>query len=170
MTAPAAVYLALGSNVGDRRQNLINALERLGPDVEVEAVSSLYETDPIGPIDQQDFYNAACRGTTQLMPEELLTHIKQVERDVGRTASERWGPREIDIDILLYDDLVLESGALHIPHPEMTARAFVLVPLAEIAPDEAHPMSGRTIKDLTADVDASGVRLIEGRGWKRPPD
>ncbi len=167
MTAEVAVYLGLGSNVGDRKQHLIGALERLAPQMQGEATSSLYETDPVGPQDQQDFYNAVCRGSTRLTPDELLAHVKQIERDIGRMERERWGPREIDIDILLYGDQVVESPELHIPHPEMNDRAFVLVPLAEVAADVHHPDGGRTIAELVADVDARGVRLIEDPGWEK---
>ncbi len=161
------VYLGLGSNVGDRKRNLLGALKRLDPQLQVEATSSLYETDPVGPQDQQDFYNAVCRASTRLTPDELLVHVKQIERDVGRMERERWGPREIDIDILLYGDQVVESPELRIPHPEMNDRAFVLVPLAELAADVHHPDGGRTMGELAADVDAGGVRLIEEPGWEK---
>ena len=166
MTAEVAVYLGLGSNVGDRKRNLIGALGRLGPQLQVEATSSLYETDPVGPQDQQDFYNAVFRVSTRLTPDELLAHVKQIERDIGRMERERWGPREIDIDILLYGDQVVESPELRIPHLEMNNRAFVLVPLAEVAADVHHPDGGRTIAELVADVDVGGVRLIEDPGWE----
>ena len=169
MTAEVTtVYLGLGSNVGDRKRHLMRALERLAPQLQVEAISSLYETDPVGPQDQQDFYNAVCRASTRLTPNELLEHVKQIERDIGRLERERWGPREIDIDILLYGDQVVESPELHIPHPEMNDRAFVLVPLAELAADVHHPDGGRTVAELAADVDAGGVRLIEDQGWEKP--
>ena len=163
---PTTVYLGLGSNVGDRRQNLTEALGRLDPDVHVEVVSSLYETDPVGPQDQQNFYNAVCSATTSLAPYELLAHVKQIEGDIGRTKGRRWGPREIDIDVLLYGDQVVDMPDLRIPHVEMANRAFVLVPLAELAADARHP-DGRTIAELRADVDVGGVRLIEKAGWER---
>ena len=167
MTAEVTtVYLGLGSNVGDRKRHLMRALERLAPQLQVEAISSLYETDPVGPQDQQDFYNAVCRVSTRLTPDELLAHVKQIERDIGRMERERWGPREIDIDILLYGDQVVESPELRIPHLEMNNRAFVLVPLAEVAADVHHPDGGRTIAELVADVDVGGVRLIEDPGWE----
>ena len=146
----------------------MGALERLARQMHVDAISSLYETDPVGPEGQQDFYNAVCRASTQLTPNELLAHVKQVERDIGRMKRERWGPREIDIDILLYGDQVIEEPELHIPHPEMNNRAFVLVPLAELAADVRHPDGGRTIAELAADVDVGGVRLIEEPGWEKP--
>ena len=163
------VYLAFGSNLGDRRQNLIAAMDGLAPQVRVEAVSSLYETDPVGPQDQQDYYNAVCRARTSLQPRELLAVVKQVERDVGRTEGPRWGPRVIDIDILLCGDLIVDEPELHVPHREMAKRAFVLVPLAELAADVTHPAEGvTTIRELLASVDASGVRLLADAGWERP--
>ncbi len=168
MANEAIVYLGLGSNLGDRKKNLIAALDRLPPDVRVQAVSSLYETDPVGPQDQQDFYNSVCRANTSLEPRELLAVVKRVERDVGRVQARRWGPRVIDIDILLYSDVTVDEPELHIPHREMANRAFVLVPLAELAADVTHPADGRTISELLASVDASGVRLLADAGWERP--
>ena len=168
MAGDTTVYLALGSNLGDRRQHLIAALDALAPDVRVEAVSSLYETDPVGPPDQQDYYNAVCRARTSLEPRELLAHVKQVEQDVGRTEGPRWGPRVIDIDILLCGDVTVDETELHIPHREMTERAFVLVPLAELAADVTHPANGRTIAELLSGDDGSGVRLLAETGWERP--
>ncbi|MCI0777679.1 MAG: 2-amino-4-hydroxy-6-hydroxymethyldihydropteridine diphosphokinase [Chloroflexi bacterium] len=169
MAGDTTVYLALGSNLGDRRQNLIAALDGLAPDVRVEAVSSLYETDPVGPPDQQDYYNAVCRARTSLQPRELLAVVKQVERDVGRTEGPRWGPRLIDIDILLCGDVIVDEPELHVPHREMAKRAFVLVPLAELAADLTHPAEDKTtIGELLANVDASGVRLLADAGWERP--
>ncbi|MEX0786192.1 MAG: 2-amino-4-hydroxy-6-hydroxymethyldihydropteridine diphosphokinase [Dehalococcoidia bacterium] len=162
------VYLGLGANLGDRQRNLAMALRRLEPLVRIEAVSSLYETDPVGPQDQPPFLNAVCRAITGLPPRGLLRHIEEVERDIGRRRGERWGPRPIDIDLLLYGDLVLDEGGLRVPHPELQERAFVLAPLAELAPELAHPALGRTIAGLAADVDGSGVRVRAGRGWEQP--
>lgn len=164
----ATVYLGLGSNLGDRKRNLIGALERLQPEVIIEATSSLYETDPVGPQDQQDFYNAVCRASTRLSPHELLAHVKRIEQDIGRTERGRWGPREIDIDILLFGQQVIDSAELRIPHREMANRAFVLVPLVELAANVQHPELGRTIAELAADVDVGGVRLVEAQGWEKP--
>ncbi len=168
MSGETTIYLGLGSNLGERQKNLIAALDRLSPRVLVKAVSSLYETDPVGPQDQQDFYNAVCRASSSLEPRELLAVVKQVERDVGRVRARRWGPRMIDIDILLYGDVTVDEPELRIPHVEMTKRAFVLVPLAELAADITHPAEGRTISELLANVDASGVRLLADAGWERP--
>ena len=134
----------------------------------VKAVSSLYETDPVGPQDQLDFYNAVCRASTSLEPQELLSLVKEIERDVGRAQARRWGPRMIDIDILLYGDKIVTEPDLRIPHQEMANRAFVLVPLAELAADVRHPAQGKTVAELLASVDPSGVRLLEKAGWERP--
>ncbi len=165
------VYLGLGSNLGDRRRNLAEALRRLPPLVQVEAVSSLYETQPVGPQEQPLFYNAACRGVTGLPPLELLRHVKQIERDLGRRPdggpSERWGPRPIDIDVLLYGDLVIEEADLRVPHAELANRAFVLVPLAELAAGVRHPELGRTIGELADATDRSGVEKRAASGWEQ---
>ncbi len=127
------VFLALGSNLGDRRANLAAAVARMSPVIAVERISQLYETEPAYVTDQPPFLNAVLRGATGLSPEELLAWIKRLEPELGRRAGVRFGPRLIDIDILLYDALVLTSPALTIPHPRMAERPFVLVPLAEIA-------------------------------------
>ena len=167
----AIVYLGLGSNQGDRRGNLAEALRRLPPLVQIEAVSSLYETQPVGPQDQPLFYNAACRGVTGLPPLELLRHVKQIERDLGRRPdsgpSERWGPRPIDIDVLLYGDSVIEEADLRVPHAELANRAFVLVPLAELAAGVRHPELGRTISELADATDRSGVEKRAATGWEQ---
>ncbi len=162
-----AVYLALGANLGDRERNLAVALRRLEPLVRIEAVSSLYETDPV-PEGQPPYLNAACRAVTGLQPRALLRHLQEVERELGRRPPQAdWGPRPIDIDLLLYGDTVLEEAGLRVPHPELSARPFVLIPLAEIAPDVRHPTLGRTIGALAEKVDGSGVRLREEAGWER---
>jgi len=167
MSGEATIYLGLGSNLGERTKNLTAALNALAPDVIVEAVSSLYETDPVGPQDQQDFYNAVCRASTSLEPQALLAVVKEIERDVGRVQARHWGPRMIDIDILLYGDKIVTEPDLRIPHQELVNRAFVLVPLAELAADVRHPAQGKAIKELLASVDPSGVRLLERVGWER---
>jgi len=162
-----AVYLGLGANVGDRKRNLVVALRRLEPLVRIEAVSSLYETDPVGPQDQPPFLNAACRCVTGLPPRGLLRHLLEVERELGRRRGERWGPRPIDIDLLLYGDLVLDEEGLVVPHPELPERAFVLLPLAEVGGDVQHPTLSRTVGELARATDGAGVRLREGPGWER---
>ena len=136
------VYLSLGSNLGDRKQNLIDAIHSLNSnDLAVESVSSLYETVPIGETEQPvpDYLNVAARIDTDLKPLELLERIKQIEIACGRTKSFRWGPRIIDIDILLYDNCALETETLTIPHPRMAERAFTIVPVLEIAPEAVLP-------------------------------
>jgi 2-amino-4-hydroxy-6-hydroxymethyldihydropteridine diphosphokinase len=144
------IYLSMGTNVGDRLRNIRLALEALRQKVAVTAVSSVYETSPVGVTDQPTFLNVALAATTDLEPEELLTLVRAVEREVGRTPTYRWGPRVIDIDILIVDDLVYRSESLTIPHVEMANRAFVLVPLAEIAPNVMHPVLQIPMRDLCA--------------------
>ena len=152
------VYLGLGSNLGDRRRNLEAALDalRAHPQIAVTAVSSFLETDPVGgPPGQGKFLNAAAKIETDLSPEALLEELKRVERALGRREGPRWGPREIDLDILLYGDAVLETPNLTIPHPRMRERRFVLEPLAEIAPDARDPVTNLTVRELLARLDAS---------------
>ncbi|HEU4327785.1 MAG TPA: 2-amino-4-hydroxy-6-hydroxymethyldihydropteridine diphosphokinase [Roseiflexaceae bacterium] len=146
-TPPHTVYLALGSNLGDRRVNLAAAVARLPPVVAVERISQLYETEPAYVTDQPRFLNAVLHGATDLPPEELLAWIKRLERELGRQSGLRFGPRLIDIDILLYDALTLSSPALTIPHPRMAERPFVLVPLAEIAPALVPPGWNASVAD-----------------------
>ena len=151
------VYLGLGANLGDRQNNLVQALQLLRSQMTIEQVSSCYETAPVGYIEQPAFINIACRATTELAPIELLRFVKQVEQRMGRLATFRYGPRLIDVDILLYDDLTLDAPELTIPHPLMAERAFVLVPLAEIASEVRHPALALTVAELVAHIDPSGV-------------
>ncbi len=157
-----SVYLSMGSNVGDRAAHLRAALSDLDRVLTVRRISSLYRTDPVGVTDQPEFLNLAVEAETDLEPFELLAAVKQVEHDVGRRPTFRWGPRVVDLDILLYHDLVLETPELTIPHPELTRRAFVLLPLAEIAPRLIHPVEHRTIADLAATAPGSaGVHRLD---------
>src|SRR5262245_52834992 len=158
------VYLGLGSNLGDRDAHLRRAISRLTELLYIARVSSVYETEPLLVKDQPLFHNLACAGNTTLDPFSLLHALKRIESDLGRVPGQRYGPRVIDIDILLLDDLVLTSPELTIPHPAMLERAFVLIPLAEIAPSQRHPVAGRTIGELASDLDASGVRR-QGALW-----
>ena len=155
------VYLAFGSNIGDRYSNLAAALQRLRDVVEVRAVSSIYETEPVGHLDQPLFYNIVCSGTTVLSAPELLKCTKEIESALGRQPSFRNGPRLIDIDIIFFDDLRMAQGDLTIPHPRMAERAFVLVPLVEIAPQVVDPISGHTAQELLQNVSQEGVKKLE---------
>ncbi|MBK9006726.1 MAG: 2-amino-4-hydroxy-6-hydroxymethyldihydropteridine diphosphokinase [Anaerolineae bacterium] len=156
------VYLALGSNMGNRAANLKEAIASLAPQMEVKARSAVYETDPWGFKEQEKFLNQVVRVETYLKPEQLIKHLKRLEVALGRKESFPNGPRLIDIDILFYDDLVLYSPALTIPHPHLHERAFVLVPLMDIASDLVHPVKKKSIRELALFADVSGVRKLEG--------
>lgn len=168
MTGLPAVYLGLGANLGDRERNLTVALRRLEPLARVEDVSSLYESEPVGP-EQPPYLNAVCRVVTGLRPMALLRHALEVEREIGRRrgADERWGPRPIDIDLLLYGDTVVDEPGLRVPHPELLRRPFALVPLAELAGELRHPELDETVAALAERVERSGLRLVAERGWER---
>jgi 2-amino-4-hydroxy-6-hydroxymethyldihydropteridine diphosphokinase len=156
------ICLGLGSNVGDREGNIRAAVARLAawPGVAVERVSSLYETAPVGYTDQPDFLNAAVRVATTLAPRELLAACLAVERSLGRVRHERWGPRTIDVDILFYDDVALDTEELTLPHPRLAERCFVLVPLAEVA--GAEPVhAGRSATELAAACGDGAVRFYK---------
>jgi 2-amino-4-hydroxy-6-hydroxymethyldihydropteridine diphosphokinase len=159
-SATHTIYLGLGSNLGDRDTNLRAALGRLGEYMQVNRVSSVYETEPLLVEDQPLFHNLACAGVTRNEPFALLHTLKRIENAIGRVPGPRYGPRLIDIDILLFGDLILSTPELTIPHPGMLERAFALIPLAEIAPDLRHPIVKRPIAELASRLDASGVRLL----------
>lgn len=148
--SPTTAYLGLGSNLGDREENLRLALQLLGELLTVTSVSSLYETEPWGYADQPPFLNMACAVETDLTPLELLALAKRVERRLGREPTFRHGPRSMDVDILLFGDVVMATQELTLPHPGMAERAFVLAPLAEIAAHTPHPVLLCNIGELLA--------------------
>ena len=152
------IYLALGSNLGDRLIHLQTAIESLAPEVRVLGESQVYETPPWGYTDQPAFLNMAVKGGTALAPRALLAHLKQIESQMGREPTFRYGPRLIDLDILLYDDLVLDEADLTIPHPALHERAFVLVPLADVAAQVVHPVLGKTIAQILKESDSREIR------------
>ncbi len=153
-------YLSLGSNIGDRRENLREAIKNLKENgVKVVKISSVYETAPVGYLDQDKFLNIACLAETDYSPEGLLTALKGIETRMGRQKTVRFGPRNIDIDIIYYDDVTMSTRDLIIPHPRMHERAFVLVPLCEIAKDYLDPVRKRAVKGILKDVSCEGVRF-----------
>ena len=167
MSGPSnTVYLSLGGNLGDPAASMATALRLLDADddTRVMAVSSLYRTPPWGKLDQPDFLNAAAEISTALAPRALLDLCLEAERKLKRVREERWGPRLIDIDILVFGDRIIHETGLEVPHPRMLERAFVLAPLAEIAPELA--VGGRSVSERLSAVDTSGIeRLASGRDW-----
>ena len=151
------VYLALGSNLDDRLASLKQAITALSPQMEVKAKSRVYETPPWGYTEQPAFLNQVIKANTYLEFEPLLKHIKRLEIALGRKPSFKNGPRLIDIDILFYDDLVLNTSSLVIPHPHMHERGFVLLPLMDIAPDLVHPVHKKSVREMIASCDVSGI-------------
>lgn len=151
------VYLALGSNLGNRLANLKQAVAALSPQMELKAKSHVYETPPWGYQNQPKFLNQVIQVSTYLEPEPLLKHLKRLEVTLGRKASFRNGPRLIDIDILFYDNLVLDTPSLVIPHPRLHERGFVLLPLADIAPDFIHPVQKKSVRELLASCNVSDI-------------
>jgi 2-amino-4-hydroxy-6-hydroxymethyldihydropteridine diphosphokinase len=148
------VFIALGSNLGDREAHLRDALAAMAPAVTIHARSSVHETRPQYVTDQPPFLNMALRGTTRLAPKALLRHLKKIETNLGRKPSRRFGPRLIDLDILYYGDKILKDEVLVLPHPRIAERDFVLLPLAEIAPRHRHPVTQRTTVEM---LDALGL-------------
>jgi 2-amino-4-hydroxy-6-hydroxymethyldihydropteridine diphosphokinase len=153
-----SVFIGLGSNLGERHRFLNSAAVEIRriPCTKVVWYSSVYETDPYGMKDQPKFLNAVGELETELSPPELLKELKRIEQTAGRKERERWGPREIDLDILVYDGLVYTDETVTVPHPELERRKFVLLPLREIAPDLVHPINGMTVEELARHCDDEG--------------
>lgn len=152
------VYLSLGSNMGDKRENLLEAIKRVGEleNTEVVKSSTILETEPFGYIEQDNFLNACLEVKTLLTPQEFLSSILKIELDMGRVREIKWGPRIIDIDILFYDDEIIQEDNLAVPHPWICEREFVLEPLSEIAPNYVHPLERKTIMMLARKLKESG--------------
>ena len=157
------VYLALGSNLGNRLSNLKAAVLNLTPQMTVKQKSSVYETPPWGFTEQDAFLNQVVKVTTYLEPEPLLRHLKRMETALGRVPNFQNGPRVIDIDILFFDNTIINTPPLMVPHPRLHERAFVLVPFAEIEPDFIHPILQRPINKILEDVDRSEIKLFTGK-------
>lgn len=158
-------FIGLGSNMGNKLANLKKAIEGFGKiqGTKVLTVSSLYKTEPVGDVEQDWFVNAVAEVETGLTPRELLNKLLYIEKNLGRIRDERWGPRVIDLDILLYDDLVMDEEGLSIPHPYLHKRGFVLVPLAEIAPKVIHPKLKKTMSELMHGIqDNKNIEKIGG--------
>ncbi|MBE8990887.1 2-amino-4-hydroxy-6-hydroxymethyldihydropteridine diphosphokinase [Nostoc sp. LEGE 12450] len=162
-TKPRRSAVALGSNIGDSQTILEAAIKSLAqtPGVLLEAQSRWYQTKAVGPP-QPDYLNGCVTLQVEMLPQQLLEILLGIEQQFGRVRQKRWGPRTLDLDLLLFDDFIVDTPNLQIPHPRMRDRAFVLVPLAEIAPDWIEPVSGCVIKELLKEVDCSDVHLSMG--------
>lgn len=152
------IYIGLGTNQGDRLDNLSRAVAALPPNVSPLRLSSVYETPPWGYLDQPTFLNQVLEAKTSLNPSDLLEYLKHIEEQVGRKPTFLYGPRVIDLDILFYDELILDKPGLTIPHPFLHLRAFVLVPLVELMPDLYHPVFDKPVSELLASVDTVGIK------------
>ncbi len=152
------VLLSIGSNLGGRLENITSALEKLNKlkDVEVKQTSHIYETEPVGRLNQPVFYNIAVEIETDLSPLELLSEVKKIEYELGRIPQERWGPRVIDIDIIFYGNVCINEKDLILPHAEFRRRRFVLEPLAEICSEAVDPVTGKTVKELLSNPEVEG--------------
>ena len=146
--SPIVVFIGVGANIGPVRENFARALRSMEECARVVAVSSLYESDPVGPQDQPRFTNAVVKAETELSPFELLGRLKTIEKEIGRKKTTRWGPRMMDLDIIFYGDLVISTDSLVIPHPRAHERRFVLEPLLEIEPAAWHPVKDMAVRDI----------------------
>ena len=156
--AERKIFLSIGTNIGDRKKNIEQALDGLLNIMRFEGISAVYETPPWGPVqDQPSFYNLCISGYTNLKPHEFLDAIKDLEKRIGRLDGLRWGPRLIDVDLLFYENVQLVSDRLIIPHKEITGRAFVLIPLNEIAPDLIHPALNQSVSSLLSQLSAADI-------------
>ena len=154
------IFLALGTNVGERKQHIEDAIEALQEKIHDMVQAPIYESKPVGFTDQANFYNTVTKGQTELSPEALLQFVKSLEKKLGRVKRFANGPREIDIDILLYDDAIINSQDLIIPHPRMHERDFVLQPLVDISPDIIHPVLKKTVKRLLQKISVEKKSII----------
>lgn len=156
-------FISIGSNIGERHQYLQDAIEALNSrsDTTIEKVSSIYETEPVGYTDQASFLNVVISINTSLSAEQLLIACQQIEQELGRERTIRWGPRTVDLDILLYNEEIIETEVLIVPHPRMAERSFVLIPLLEIAPDIKNPITKKLYSENEA-IHDQGVVLWEG--------
>lgn len=157
------IFLGLGSNRGDRFSYLKSAVQKIKENFILEEYSSVYETEPFGYKEQEHFYNAVVKINTSLPLKELCPLIKKLEIETGRIPGQRWGPREIDIDLLFYNDMVYSDEKLTIPHKEFLLRDFVIVPMQEIAPDFIHPVNGIKMKD----IDLTGIENLIVKKYSR---
>ncbi|MCA9925330.1 MAG: 2-amino-4-hydroxy-6-hydroxymethyldihydropteridine diphosphokinase [Anaerolineales bacterium] len=162
------ILLGLGTNLGDRVQNLQQAIDALAASMKVTAVSPIYETPPWGVTDQPSFYNICLAVETDKTPKQLLSFIKNLEIELGREPTYRWGPRLIDIDLLFFGSRVIDEDALQVPHPRMQDRAFVLAPLAAIASEFVHPQTGQSVQAMLAMTDQRGIRPLTDVSLRTP--
>jgi len=161
-------YIGLGSNLGEREHMVRLAAHWLDlvPDTKVARMSSLYETKPLGDLDQPDYLNAVVMVVTELSAPRLLWNLLLIENKLGRKRRKRWEPRPMDLDLLFYGDAVIDMPGLSVPHPEAHKRAFVLVPMAEVAPNFVHPVLGKTVSELLKELKPQGDVIRKGRIWQ----
>ena len=168
---PVIAYIGLGANLGDPKEQLRQALDLLGAveEVEILKVSAFYRNPPLSPPDQPWFVNAVAQVRTRLAPEDLLRALHRVEAALGRVRGEKWGPRVIDLDLLLYDGIISQDPELILPHPEMHRRAFVLAPLAEVAPEAWHPALNKSAGELLRGLAPADLAALQRVAWQWSP-